>query len=139
MTADSRDATGDEIARRPIILLVEDEDLLRETTGEYLRLSGYTVIEAASAGEALAAFVAGERVDAVFSDVHLPGGTMDGLRLALWVRRHHRGVPVLLTSGQGEAIRLAALVGEQSFAAKPYRQKEVVDRLRSLLDERLGR
>jgi CheY-like chemotaxis protein len=137
MTADSRDDTGDEIARRPVILLVEDEDLLRETTGEYLRLSGYIVIEAENAAEAIAAFVAGQRVDAVFSDVHLPGGPMDGLRLALWVRRHHRGVPVLLTSGQGEAIRLAALVGEHSFAAKPYRLKGVVDRLRSLLDERL--
>jgi CheY-like chemotaxis protein len=139
MTADSRGDIEDEIANRPVILLVEDEDTLRETTSEYLRLSGYAVLEAASAADALAAFVAGKRVDAVFSDIHLPGGMMEGLRLALWVRRHHRGVPVMLTSGQGEAIRLAALVGEQSFAVKPYRQKEVVDRLRSLLDERLDR
>ena len=101
---------------RPVVLLVEDETLLRETTAEYLRLSGFTVVEAANAAEALAAFAAGKSVDVVFSDVRLAVGTMDGFRLARWVHRHHRSVPVLLTSGYGEAIRTAALVGESSLS-----------------------
>jgi DNA-binding NtrC family response regulator len=105
---------------RPVVLLVEDETLLRE---------------AANAAEALAAFAAGKSVDVVFSDVRLAVGTMDGFRLARWVHRHHRGVPVLLTSGHGEAIRAAAQVGESSFVAKPYRQKSLVSRLSGLLDE----
>ena len=120
---------------RPVVLLVEDETLLRETTAEYLRLSGFTVVEAANAAEALAAFAAGKSVDVVFSDVRLAAGIMDGFRLARWVHRHHRGVPVLLTSGHGEAIRAAAQVGESSFVAKPYRQKSLVSRLSGLLDE----
>jgi response regulator receiver domain-containing protein len=80
-----------------------------------------------------------ESVDVVFSDVRLAAGTVDGFRLGRWVHRHHRGVPVLLTSGYGEAIRAAALARESSFVAKPYRQKSLVSRLCGLLDEARGR
>jgi CheY-like chemotaxis protein len=139
MVASANEARRNNKAHRPVVLLVEDETLLRETTAEYLRLSGFTVVEAANAAEALAAFVAGESVDVVFSDVRLAAGTMDGFRLARWVHRHHRGVPVLLTSGHGEAIRAAALEGESSFVAKPYRQKSLVSRLCGLLDEARAR
>ena len=139
MVASANEARGSNKAHRPVVLLVEDETLLRETTAEYLRLSGFTVVEAANAAEALAAFVAGESVDVVFSDVRLAAGTMDGFRLARWVHRHHRGVPVLLTSGHGEAIRAAALEGESSFVSKPYRQKSLVSRLCGLLNEARAR
>jgi len=135
MVTSANEARRNNKTYRPVVLLVEDETLLRETTAEYLRLSGFTVVEAANAGEALAAFAAGESVDLVFSDVRLAAGTMDGFKLARWVHRHHRGVPVLLTSGHGEAIRAAALVGGSSFVAKPYRQKSLVSRLSGLLDE----
>jgi len=139
MVTSANEARRNNKTYRPVVLLVEDETLLRETTAEYLRLSGFTVVEAANAAEALAAFAAGESVDLVFSDVQLAAGTMDGFRLARWVHRHHRGVPVLLTSGHGEAIRAAALVGGSSFVAKPYRQKSLVSRLCRLLDEARGR
>jgi CheY-like chemotaxis protein len=139
MVTSANEARRNNKTYRPVVLLVEDETLLRETTAEYLRLSGFTVVEAANAGEALAAFAAGESVDLVFSDVRLAAGTMDGFKLARWVHRHHRGVPVLLTSGHGEAIRAAALVGGSSFVTKPYRQKSLVSRLCRLLDEARGR
>jgi len=51
--------------------------------------------------------------------------------------RHHRSIPVLLTSGHGEAVGAAALA-ESSFVAKPYRQKWLVSRLRNLLGEARG-
>ena len=139
MVTSANEARRNNRTYRPVVLLVEDETLLRETTAEYLRLSGFTVVEAANAAEALAAFAAGKSVDVVFSDVRLAAGTMDGFKLARWVHRHHRGVPVLLTSGHGEAIRAAALVGGSSFVAKPYRQKSLVSRLCRLLDEARGR
>jgi CheY-like chemotaxis protein len=116
----------------PVVLVVEDEALLRTATAEYLRMSGYRVIEAADAAEAIGAFVSGEPVDVVFSDVRLPG-SMDGSKLAGWVR-HHRNIPVMLTSGHPDA----ALMGE-CFAAKPYRAKDVVSRIRLLLEEARGR
>jgi CheY-like chemotaxis protein len=117
-----------------VVLVVEDETLVRLTTAEYLRLSGYAVIEAADAAEAVAVFASGEPVDIVFSDVHLPGA-MDGLKLAVWVHRHHRDIPVMLTSGHADAPRIAQLVGDEGFASKPYRQREVASRLRFLLEK----
>jgi CheY-like chemotaxis protein len=53
-----RSGTND--AARPVVLVVEDEDLLRNTTAEYLRLFGYVVIEAANAAEAIEIFTSGQ-------------------------------------------------------------------------------
>jgi CheY-like chemotaxis protein len=122
-------------ADRPaVILVVEDEALLRSITGEYLRLSGYVVIEATDAAEAMARIGRGERPDVVFSDVSLPG-TVDGLSLARWLRHRRLGLRVMLTSGYGEAVRRAAieLVGRECFVPKPYHQEELAHRIDALL------
>jgi CheY-like chemotaxis protein len=127
---------ANETPRQPIVLLVEDDVLLRRTTGEYLRLVGFRVIEAANAVESVAVFAFGKPVDLVFSDVSL-SAAMDGVMLARWLHRHHPNIPVMLTSGHGGSAREAAtqLVGNDSFLSKPYRQAAVVDRLRVLLAE----
>ena len=58
---------------RPVVLIVEDEFLLRWPASEYLRDSGYRVIEASSVSEAMVVFSSHTRVDAVFSDINLQG------------------------------------------------------------------
>jgi len=131
-----RSGTND--AARPVVLVVEDEDLLRNTTAEYLRLFGYVVIEAANAAEAIEIFASGQAVDIVFSDVHL-SGALDGLGLARWVHRHHEAIPVMLTTGYGETAHAVALVGDEAFARKPYRQREVASRLGRLLERARNR
>jgi CheY-like chemotaxis protein len=120
--------------RQPVVLVVEDEALLRSITGEHLRLCGYAVDEAADAAEAIALIGRGEWPDLVFSDVSLPG-RMDGLSLARWLRRWRPDLRVLLTSGYGEAVYRAAieLVGSECFLRKPYRQEELVQRIDNLL------
>jgi len=120
----------------PVVLIVEDDTLLRRTTGEYLRLSGFQVIEAANAVEAVAVFASGKPVDVVFSDVAL-SAAMDGLMLARWLQRQHPHIPVMLTSGYGDSARQAAteLVGSTSFLSKPYRQAAAVSHIRALLEE----
>ena len=134
MTGHTNQSEANETASQPVVLVVEDEPLLRDITAEYLRLSGYAVIEVADAAEAVAVFASGKPVDVVFSDVRLPGA-VDGLKLARWVHRHHRDIPVMLTSGHGDAARTAGLAGAEAFAWKPYRQKEVARRIRLLLEE----
>jgi len=118
----------------PVVLVVEDEALLRSITGEYLRLSGYVVIEATDAAEAIEVIGRGERPDVVFSDVSL-SGTMDGLSLARWLRRQRPDLHVMLTSGHGKDLRRAAaqLVGGEFFLPKPYHQQELVHRIGALL------
>jgi CheY-like chemotaxis protein len=89
---------AEEEARQPVVLVVEDEALIRSAVAEYLRISGNSVVEAANAAEAIAVFAAGVPIDVVFSDIHMPG-TMDGFGLARWISHHHPGINVVLTSG----------------------------------------
>jgi CheY-like chemotaxis protein len=136
MAAHPDQSKANELARRPVVLVVEDEILLRRTTAGYLRLSGFRVIEAPNAAEAIAVFASGKSADVVFSDIYMSGGP-DGLMLARWLHRRHPDIPVMLTSGYGEDVRQAAieLVGDESFLAKPYRQAKAANRIRALLEE----
>jgi two-component system, response regulator PdtaR len=118
-------------ARQAVVLVVEDEILIRAAVAEYLRISGYTAVEAADAAEAMAVFVSGEPIDVVMCDVDMPG-TMDGLSLARWINHHHGSLPVLLTSGR----RVALTAREQlacSFISKPFRLGELAERIRLML------
>jgi DNA-binding response OmpR family regulator len=117
--------------RQPCILVVEHEVLLRATTVEFLRLSGYLVIEAATGAEALFALASGDPPDVIFSDISLPGA-IDGLALARWLSQWQPRVPVILTTGHGHSVRDAAMqvVGDGLFLSKPYSPRELVHRIR---------
>lgn len=122
-----------ERAPRPrVVLVVEDEVLVRGLAAEFLRDAGFSVVEAGDAREALAVFASGEPIDAVFTDVQMPG-PMDGTMLAAWVRDHHR-IPVLVTSGGRDLMRLASQLGEDGVLPKPYALQEVARRLDALLE-----
>lgn len=69
----------------PVVLVVEDDVLIRTSAAEYLRASGYKTVEATTAAEAVDVINSGAPVDVVFTDVRMPGG-MDGVELAGWVR-----------------------------------------------------
>jgi CheY-like chemotaxis protein len=121
------------IETRPrVVLVVEDEILVRLTIADYLRGAGYSVIEAADAAEALAVFASGEAVDVVFTDVQMPG-SMDGLMLVRWIHEHHPGIQVLITSGRGDSALSSGLITDHAFFPKPYPLDEVASRIHSLL------
>jgi DNA-binding NtrC family response regulator len=120
--------------RPAIVLVVEDEILIRDAVAEYLRVSGYSVVETADATEAVAVFVSGEPIDVVVCDVDMPG-PMDGLGLARWIHRHHPALPVLLTSGHGVAVSTGKRPAAP-FIAKPYRLEKLAERLKSMLASR---
>jgi CheY-like chemotaxis protein len=122
------------VAARPrSILVVEDEIIVRLAIASYLRDAGYRVVESSNAAEAIARFKSLEPVDVVFTDVQMPG-TMDGLMLALWIHDHHPCVPVLATSGKGDAAVSSGLIARDAFFAKPYRPEAVAARIQSLLE-----
>ncbi len=81
-----------------VILVVEDEDLVRQSTADFLRMSDFGVVEAPTADAAIELLTAGAAVDLVFSDVRMPG-RHNGFELADWINAHHPALPVLLTSG----------------------------------------
>jgi CheY-like chemotaxis protein len=110
--------------RRPArVLLVEDEPLVRMLLAEELREVGLTVVEAASAGEALSFLSVADPVDVVVTDIQMPGG-MDGLELADQIRQTHPAIPIVLTSGNPPPVNLSQ-VGP--FLMKPYSLNQAVE------------
>jgi len=81
-----------------VVLVVEDEPLVRMIAVEFLASIGYSVLEASNAEEAIDALM-DHPVDLVFSDVQMPG-IMDGNELAEWIEINFPNVPVVLTSGK---------------------------------------
>ena len=115
------------------ILVVEDDEAVRNVTVAILSQVGYTVIEAEDGPSALTVLSAtGTRIDLVFSDVIMPSD-MSGYDLAQEVGRHHPDVKVLLTSGyQQDAIDKAG-VGV-TVLRKPYRKAQLAEAVREILD-----
>src|ERR1700704_993671 len=81
----------------PVVLLVENDVLLRLATASNLRDAGFEVIEAANCAEALRILDC-IPVDVLFSDLDIPGN-IDGLALAKWVHRSQADTRLILTSG----------------------------------------
>jgi CheY-like chemotaxis protein len=120
--------------RKPVILLVEDEVLIRMAASEYLQECGFTVLEASSAAEAIKMLQGSEtQIDVVFSDVRMPG-EMDGFGLAKWIRLNRPGMAVLLTSGDAKMADVATGLCEKlDIVSKPYDFQFTVARIRQLI------
>jgi DNA-binding NtrC family response regulator len=104
--------------RQPVVLIVEDEVLVRACIAAELKGEGFGVIEAANAQEALQAFNADDRVTTLFTDINMPG-PFDGLSLAHQVFRLRPNVQLILTSGR-DAPALADMPAGVCFLPKPY-------------------
>jgi DNA-binding NtrC family response regulator len=126
-----------EAQRRPIVLIVEDETLLRLAAAEHLRDGGFVVIEAANGEEAQAVLESGVSIDLVFSDINMPGA-LDGVELAVWVAAQDRAPPLLLTSGIASVLDAAraACPNVLAFLAKPYPYDEMEQAIRQALPKR---
>ena len=120
------------------ILLVEDDSQLREILAMNLEDAGHSVLPAASGPEALALLAAGEIVEALVTDLSMPG--MDGLTLIRAVQERRPGLAaVLLTGYVDDGVALAvngALSGTFSLLRKPATSLQIVDRLGALLAAR---
>jgi CheY-like chemotaxis protein len=113
----------------PVVLIVEDDVLLRLVTASNLRDAGYEVIEAANSAEAIRILDC-IPVDVLFSGIDMPG-KMDGLALAQWVHQRRVDTRIILTSS-GERP-LGGAKEYASFLPKPYAEKDVERLLRSVL------
>jgi two-component system, response regulator PdtaR len=82
----------------PVILIVEDEFLLRVDSAEVIESAGFEVIQAANADEAIAILTARPDIHVVFTDIQMPG-SMDGLKLARYVRNRWPPIKFVATSG----------------------------------------
>ncbi|GBQ83251.1 response regulator [Gluconacetobacter johannae DSM 13595] len=118
------------------IVLVEDEFLIRTALAGYLRLrGGFTVIEAETAPEALAAMDTQNDIAILLTDIRIPGG-LDGSEIAALARRKWPDLPVVYISGHATAPDGPAPDGTRdSHIAKPYELSAVLERVRSILGQ----
>jgi CheY-like chemotaxis protein len=101
------------------ILVVEDEALIGEMIADALQEQGFDVFLVSNAADALRHVESGAPVDALFTDVHLPGG-MDGSELASRVRSLRPDMPIVYASGRWQPTDRERLVARSVFLQKPY-------------------
>jgi two-component system phosphate regulon response regulator OmpR len=113
------------------VLIVDDDAVIRETTGEYLSEHGFEVALAGD-GTQMRAAIAAAVPHVVLLDLNLPGE--DGLSLTRWLRANH-DVAIIMITGAGEVVdRVVGLeVGADDYLAKPFDPRELRARLNSVL------
>ena len=109
---------------RSIILVVEDEPLLRLAAVDMVEDAGFDAVEAADAAHAVRILESRTDIRIVFTDIDMPHG-MDGVRLAACIRDRWPPVVIILTSGHYDGSSLN-LPPHSLFFPKPYRESEVV-------------
>ncbi|WP_312485797.1 response regulator [Massilia timonae] len=132
--AERRGGTQDEPQqRRCRILVVEDNDDVRELAESMLEMAGYDVLSAPSGERALGLLESGEQADLLFTDVIMPGG-MNGLELIERVHARRPGLPVLVTTGyMDELPGRGKPSGTLDVLSKPYQHQDLLDRVGAAL------
>jgi two-component system, response regulator PdtaR len=114
------------------VLIVEDEFLLRTDASVFLEDAGFEVYEASNADEAINLLELHANIRAVFTDIQMPG-SMDGLKLAHYVRGRWPPVKLILTSGRAKPLS-ADMPAGCGFFGKPYQFEKVESTLRAMLE-----
>jgi len=114
-----------------VILIVEDEALLRMSLADSLRDCGFLPIEACNADEAVEILEMDVEIDVVLTDVRMPGN-MDGFGLAKWIRENRPELPVFVASGYSGKFDLAEeLCASEAYFTKPFNVSEVAPKLKA--------
>jgi CheY-like chemotaxis protein len=113
------------------VLIVEDEFLLRAEAADYFEEAGFTVYEASNAEQAIALLELHDDIRGVFTDIHMPG-SMDGLKLAHYVRGRWPPVKLIITSGHLRP-RTEDMPAGSGFFGKPYQLETIAGSLRAMI------
>lgn len=113
-----------------LVLIVEDEALIRMHCAEMIRDLGFEVIEAVDADEAVSLLESTSGIKVVFTDIQMPG-SMDGLMLAAAIRDRWPPVALLITSGKVRPATDDMPTGAR-FIPKPYSPWQLEEQLHTL-------
>jgi CheY-like chemotaxis protein len=121
---------GLEETKRPVVLIVEDEFLLRMDAVDIVSAAGFEVLEAANADEAIDILESRFDITVVFTDIQMPG-SMDGLKLAKAIRGRWPPIKIVATSGHVNVTHDDLPAGGR-FVPKPYSPGQLTGLLREL-------
>ena len=117
--------------KRPVVLIVEDEFLLRMNAVDMIAAAGFEALEAANADEAIEILEKRRDITVVFTDIQMPG-SMDGLKLARAVRGRWPPIKIVATSGHVDVAETDLPDGGR-FLPKPYNSHQIAGILRELI------
>jgi CheY-like chemotaxis protein len=115
---------------RLVILVVEDEPLVRLFLSDFFDEAGFKVFEAVDADEAMTILEARPDIQAIISDIEMPG-SMNGLALARTVQERWPGVGIVITSGRARPGP-DDLSDKVAFLAKPYLPDTIINVIRQI-------
>lgn len=118
-------------AKSAVVLVVEDDPLVLLSAVDIIEEAGYQALQASDADEAIAILEANPEIHVVFTDIEMPG-SMDGLKLAAFIRDRWPPVEIIITSGRVPADDVT-LPDRGVFLQKPYRPQELTEQLDRLL------
>jgi CheY-like chemotaxis protein len=113
----------------PLVLVVEDDELIRLNAVDLIECAGFDVIEATDADKAIDILLARADIAVVFTDIDMPG-SMDGLKLAAAIRNRWPPIEIIITSGKLTPSP-QSLPARSRFLAKPYNGERLVETIRA--------
>lgn len=114
---------------KPLVLVVEDEAMIRLNAVMMLEDADFDTLEAGSADEAIVHLETNRRIQIVFTDIDMPG-SMDGLRLAAAIRNRWPPIELVLTSGH-VLVSARDMPARGLFLPKPYSSEQLIRTMRS--------
>ena len=118
----------------PAVLIVEDEILLLMDAIDSLEAAGFEVVDAKNADDAIAMLEQRNDIVLIFTDIDIPG-SMDGLKLAHFVKNRWPPIKIIATSGHAK-IKANDLPEGSRFIPKPYKAPEVAETIHQLIQPR---
>src|SRR5438874_2985135 len=114
-----------------VVLVVEDELLLRMRAVDMVEDAGFTSVEAVDADQAIAILESRSDIALLFTDIQMPG-SMDGLRLAHAVHERWPPIRIILVSGQ---LRPASIdiPADSRFFGKPLKAREMIAEIQDMI------
>ena len=116
---------------KEVVLVVEDEALIRMSAVQMVEDAGFTVVDACNADEAIEILQTRSDIRAVFTDINMSGGSMDGWKLAHAIRGRWPPIHLIVTSGL-YAPEKGQLPAKGLFIRKPYSAEQVTAALHEL-------
>jgi CheY-like chemotaxis protein len=114
---------------KPVVLVVEEDALIRMSAVHMIADAGYTVVEACNADEAIRMLERQSDIGVVFTDINM-SGSMDGLKLAHAIRNRWPPIHLIVASG----LKVQDELPENGrFILKPYTAEDITNALDELL------
>lgn len=118
-------------AAKTVVLVVEDETLIRMNTVEFIEDAGFDVLQAANADAAIELLENRRDIAVMFTDIDMPG-SMNGIKLAQAVRGRWPPIKIVATSGHFK-LKDGDLPANGLFLPKPYDARQVVKIIRDAI------